>query len=211
MELVAEDVGKLLLSILIGSLIGAEREYRDKSAGFRTLIFICVGATLFTMFSIKMANDSDPARIAAQIVSGVGFLGAGAILRDQRRIVGLTTAAMIWLTAALGMGVGSGNYLLAGVSAVILLVVMSFFPYVEQWIDSLSGTEHYEIVCAHIPGRYEELLALAQADGLRVINSKCNKDNKNLIIHLVLRGSPKRQAALSAHLLADPNIQEFRH
>ena len=77
MELVAEDVGKLLLSILIGSLIGAEREYRDKSAGFRTLIFICVGATLFTMFSIKMANDSDPARIAAQIVSGVGFLGAG--------------------------------------------------------------------------------------------------------------------------------------
>jgi putative Mg2+ transporter-C (MgtC) family protein len=211
MELIGEDIGKLVLAIIIGGVIGAEREYRDKSAGFRTLVFICVGATLFTMFSLKMANDSDPARIAAQIVSGVGFLGAGAILRDQRRVVGLTTAAMIWLTAGLGMGIGSGNYLLSAAAAGMLLVVMWIFPFAEQWIDSRSGTEHYEVTCAHTPGRYEELLARVQAAQLKVISSKCNKSNKNLIITLVLRGSPNRHAALAAQLLDDPTILEFRH
>lgn len=211
MELIAEDVGKLLLAIVIGGVIGAEREYRDKSAGFRTLVFICVGATLFTMFSIKIALDKDPGRIAAQIVSGVGFLGAGAILRDQRRIVGLTTAAMIWLTAGLGMGIGSGNYLIAGAAAVMIMVVMWIFPYVEHWIDNRSGTEHYEVICAHTPGRYGEILNRVQAAQLTIISSKCNKSSKNLIISLVLRGSPSNHAALSVDFLEDPTILEFRH
>jgi putative Mg2+ transporter-C (MgtC) family protein len=162
MELVADDIVKLGLAILIGGVIGAEREYRDKSAGFRTLIFICVGSTLFTMFSLKFAPNSDPARIADQIVSGVGFLGAGAILRDHGRVVGLTTAAMIWLAAALGMGVGSGNYLLASVGAGVSLVVLWAFPRVEHWIDNARHTDSYEVVCAHRPGRYDELLALAR-------------------------------------------------
>jgi len=78
MTMILEDVIKLLLAILIGGLIGAEREFRDKAAGFRTIIFICVGATLFTLFSLKLGGDEDPVRIAANIVSGVGFLGAGA-------------------------------------------------------------------------------------------------------------------------------------
>jgi putative Mg2+ transporter-C (MgtC) family protein len=211
MELVAEDIGKLILAVVIGSVIGAEREYRDKSAGFRTLVFICVGATLFTMFSLKIDPDSNPARIAAQIVSGVGFLGAGAILRDHRRIVGLTTAAMIWLTAALGMGIGSGHYLLSGAGAVMVLIVLWIFPYIEEWIDSMSGTEHYEVTCAQTPERYEQLLAQAQAAQLQLISSKCSKANKNLIIHMVLKGSPKRQAALADYLLNDPDILEFRH
>src|SRR5688572_24423648 len=137
MDLVAEDILKLVIAIGIGSVIGAEREYRDKSAGFRTLVFICVGSTLFTMLSLKIATDSDPARIAAQIVTGVGFLGAGTILRERGQIAGLTTAAMIWLTAALGMGVGSGNYLLSSVGTVIVLIVLWVFPFLEHRIDNL--------------------------------------------------------------------------
>lgn len=211
MELVGEDVFKIVLAILVGGVIGAEREYQDKSAGFRTLIFICVGATLFTMFSAKIANNSDPARIAAQIVSGVGFLGAGAILRDHGRVVGLTTAAMIWLVAALGMGIGSGHYLLSSIGAGIILVVLLIFPRVEQWIDSMSGTERYEIVSTHTPGRYEELLSLAHEKGLEIISSKCGKTHEHLVVTLVLRGSPSKQASLSTHLLNDPHIKEFRH
>ena len=118
---------------------------------------------------------------------------------------------MIWLTAALGMGIGSGNYVLSAAAAGMILVVMWVFPYAEQWIDSLSGTEQYEIVCAHTPGKYEELLTRAQAAQLKVITSKCNKANKNLIISLLLQGSPARHAALSAQLLDDPAILEFRH
>lgn len=211
MDFVAEDLLKLVLAVTIGSIIGAEREYRDKSAGFRTLVLICMGSTLFTMLSLKIANNSDPARIAAQIVTGVGFLGAGAILRDGVKVAGLTTAAMIWLVAALGMGVGSGNYALAGVGAALVLFVMWIFPRWEHQIDSMSGTEQYEIVCANTPGRYEELLNHVKATGLQIISSKCNKANENIIITLLLQGSPESQAGLAAHLLQDPAIKEFRH
>jgi putative Mg2+ transporter-C (MgtC) family protein len=211
MELVAEDLLKLALAVIVGGLIGAEREYRDKSAGFRTLTFICVGSALFTMFSIKIANNSDPARIAAQIVTGVGFLGAGAILRERGRIVGLTTAAMIWLAAALGMGVGSGNYVLTLVGTGAVLIVVWIFPPIEHWIDSKHHTEYYEVVCTYAPGRYEELLTRAHETRLKVINSKYSKVNENIVITLELRGSPHNQAALAAYLLDDPNVKEFRH
>ncbi len=211
MELISEDVVKIVFAIVVGGVIGAEREYQDKSAGFRTIIFICVGSTLFTMFSIKIANNSDPGRIAAQIVSGVGFLGAGAILRDHGRVVGLTTAAMIWLAAALGMGIGSGNYVLSGVGGVVAMIVLWIFPPIEQWIDSMRGTERYEIVTTHSPGRYEELLTLAHEKGLKIMSSKCNKVNDHIVVTMVLRGSPSNQAALSTHLLNDPGVKEFRH
>ncbi len=108
MTLLWEDVARLLFAVLVGGLIGAEREYRDKVAGFRTIIFICLGATLFTLFSVKLGGAGDPARIAANIVSGVGFLGAGAILRSGERVTGLTTAASIWTTAAIGLAAGRG-------------------------------------------------------------------------------------------------------
>ena len=87
---------KLGAALLVGGLVGAEREYRDKAAGFRTIIFITVGATLFTMFSTVIAGEeNDPARIASNIVTGIGFLGAGAIMRESGRVAGLTTAATI--------------------------------------------------------------------------------------------------------------------
>lgn len=211
MELVLEDIFKLLLAIVIGGVIGAEREYRDKSAGFRTLIFICVGSTLFTMFSLKIADNSDPARIAAQIVSGVGFLGAGAILRDGSRIIGLTTAAMIWLSAALGMGVGSGHYVLASIGAVVALIVLWAFPIFEHKIDNIRHTEYYEIVCPHTPGKYEELLGFVRDARLDIIASKRNKAGENMIISWVLRGGPKGHDELAAKLFDHPDVQEFRH
>jgi putative Mg2+ transporter-C (MgtC) family protein len=211
MDLVLEDVFKLVLAIVIGGVIGAEREYRDKSAGFRTLIFICVGSTLFTMFSLKIADNSDPARIAAQIVSGVGFLGAGAILRDGSRIVGLTTAAMIWLSAALGMGVGSGHYVLAGVGAVVALIVLWAFPIFEHWIDNIRHTEYYEIVCSFTPGRYEELITIVRQAELQVIASKRSKIGDNMLITWVLRGSPRGHTELAAHFFDHPDVKEFRH
>ncbi len=211
MELVTEDIIKLVLAVVIGGVIGAEREYRDKSAGFRTLIFICVGSTLFTMFSLKFATNSDPARIAAQIVTGVGFLGAGAILRDHTRVVGLTTAAMIWLVAALGMGIGSGHYLLTGVATGVTLVVLWVFLRFEHWIDNARHTDLYEVVCAHTPGRYEELLTLVKQARLQVITSKRSKVNENMIVTWVLRGTPGAHAVLSAHLLDDSSIKEFHH
>ncbi len=101
----------ILVSVVCGALVGLERERAEKPAGLRTVIMICVGATIFTQVSMLMATGpmSDPARIAAQIVSGIGFLGAGAIIRSHGTIVGLTTGATIWAIAAVGMTIGSGH------------------------------------------------------------------------------------------------------
>src|ERR1041384_3799235 len=100
---------KLGMAVLVGGLIGSERELRVKAAGFRTIILITVGSALFTIFSISIDPDHNRTTIAGNIVQGIGFLGAGAIIREGGRVGGLTTAATIWLSAALGMGIGAGE------------------------------------------------------------------------------------------------------
>jgi putative Mg2+ transporter-C (MgtC) family protein len=109
MDILTENVIKIGIAILIGGIIGAERESRDKAAGFRTIILITVGSALFTIFSASMDRGFTRTRMAANIVTGIGFLGAGAIVREHGRIGGLTTAATIWLSAALGMGIGAAS------------------------------------------------------------------------------------------------------
>ena len=106
---------KLFLSVVIGGAIGAEREYRSKSAGFRTMTLICLGATLFTIFSQYIGAGGNPDRIASNIVTGIGFVGAGVIFKGDSfgKVNGVTTAAMIWVTAALGMGIGGGYLLIS--------------------------------------------------------------------------------------------------
>lgn len=133
-----DDFLKILMAIAVGGAIGLEREYRDKAAGFRTLIFICLGSTLFTIFSVDLGvGDGDPSRVASNIVTGVGFLGAGAIIQDRGRVLGMTTAATIWLVSALGIGIGVGEYALVGTVTGLTLVVLFLFPPIERWIDEL--------------------------------------------------------------------------
>ena len=118
------DILTLLYAALLGGLLGLERQMHEKAAGFRTIILITVGATLFTMFSKRLAGPDESARIASNIVVGVGFLGAGVILRQEARITGLTTAATIWFAAAVGMGVAGGYLWLSGAATAIALVVL---------------------------------------------------------------------------------------
>lgn len=133
-----ELVKRLLLAALIGGVLGFEREIRQKSAGLRTNILIALGAAVFTVLSIEMAAgwNADPARIAAQVITGVGFLGAGAIMRtDRGAIHGLTTAATVWVNASLGMAAGAGHYRLAIIGALITAVVLLGLPPIERRID----------------------------------------------------------------------------
>ncbi|NWF81999.1 MAG: MgtC/SapB family protein [Chloroflexi bacterium] len=121
---------RLVVAALLGALVGAEREYSGHAAGLRTNILVAVGACLLTILSIYgFPNDGaqggrDPGRVAAQIVSGIGFLGAGAVFRDEDRVRGLTTAATVWLVAAIGMAVGVGAGFLAALTTVFTLVVL---------------------------------------------------------------------------------------
>src|ERR1051326_137039 len=106
---------RLILAAIFGGIIGLEREVRDKPAGLRTNILICVGSALFMSLSTRVAQllGGDPTRIAAQIISGIGFLGAGAVLHSHGFVLGLTTAATIWVVAGVGMALGSGMYVVA--------------------------------------------------------------------------------------------------
>lgn len=126
---------KLGLALAIGTIIGAEREYKNKSAGLRTLILICLGSTLFTMISYTLGAESETGRIASNIVTGIGFLGAGAIMREGLTVTGLTTASSIWVTAALGMSVGAGQYALALSGTVIVLVVLTLFGFIQPVLE----------------------------------------------------------------------------
>ncbi|OLC00434.1 MAG: hypothetical protein AUH30_02585 [Candidatus Rokubacteria bacterium 13_1_40CM_68_15] len=208
--LLPDDLVKILLAVLVGGVIGVERELRDKAAGLRTLIFISVGATLFTLFSEKLAGDSDPTRIAANIVSGVGFLGAGVILRDRGRVIGLTTAATIWLVAALGMGLAGGQYALVLIVTGITLLVLWGFPAVERWIGNIRDERTYEVVYGLKPDKHHALDQLFRDSGLRIIRQRRSKAGSRLVSTWRVTGSPASHEQLIQQMLADPDIEEFR-
>ena len=209
MMILLDDVVKLLLAILVGGLIGAEREFRDKAAGFRTIILICVGATLFTIFSTKIGGADDPVRIAANIVSGIGFLGAGAILRGEERVVGLTTASTIWLTAALGIGIGGGHYLLSSAAAVIILIVLWVFPIAEGWI--IRETQRtYHVVCSMDHQKLAQLEDMFRQCGLRTKGQK-QKRGDEMICTWEAFGPPKNHDRLAEMFFDDADVKEFRY
>jgi putative Mg2+ transporter-C (MgtC) family protein len=129
---------KILLAAMLGGIIGLERELSHKEAGLRTNILIAIGSTLITVLSFKIAalsKTADPARLAAQIVSGIGFLGAGAIIQARFAVHGLTTAATIWTVAAIGIAVGSGFYMLAFVVAILVVLVLTVFKFLLAHIE----------------------------------------------------------------------------
>jgi putative Mg2+ transporter-C (MgtC) family protein len=131
---------KLIVSIAIGAILGGEREYRNKSAGIRTIILICLGSTLFTILSEKIGDVTGASRVAANIVTGIGFLGAGAIMREGLSISGMTTASTIWVAAALGMAVGAGEFALAFYSMAIAFIVLTVFTHVQKMLLKLKRT-----------------------------------------------------------------------
>jgi putative Mg2+ transporter-C (MgtC) family protein len=131
---------RLLLAAGLGAVIGLEREYRRKPAGLRTNILIAIGSALFTILSISMtASTGDQSRVAGQIVTGIGFLGGGAILRNRDTVHGMTTAATIWVNAAIGIACGIGQYELATVTTALTLVVLVVLPPIETYFERRAG------------------------------------------------------------------------
>ncbi len=205
-----EDVLKVVLAIIAGGLIGIEREFRDKAAGFRTLIVICVGATLFTMWSSPLAGQTDP-RIAAGVVAGVGFLGAGVILREQGQVTGLTTASLIWLAAAVGMGIGGGFYLLSGVVVFLVLVVLWLFPLAEDVVKHIQDERTYEVVCHFGSPKCAEVEALFRASGQRVKRVHQVRSGDTLTTTWQVSGLPRTHDDVAQRLLADTELLEVRY
>jgi putative Mg2+ transporter-C (MgtC) family protein len=187
---------KLGLATLLGGVIGLERELSGKPAGLRTNILICIGATLFTVVSIHMIplgqeGRLDASRIPAQIVSGVGFIGAGAILHARGSVTGLTSAATIWVVAAIGVALGTSAYIEAVGTALLVMLVLWGLRSVERLVARQSAKSHVFVHARPEASAPEEIEALMRRSGLDVDRFVIRKENVDLVLELELRG-PKR-------------------
>jgi putative Mg2+ transporter-C (MgtC) family protein len=207
MEFVAEDFLKLMLSFVLGAIIGTEREYRSKSAGLRTLILISVGSTLFTIISTKTGPDAG--RIAANIVTGIGFLGAGIIFREDNRVVGLTTAAIVWVTAALGMGIGVGLYTLSIASFVIAGLSLVILTPVQKLIRKKSQIRNYQVMCVYQRKTLKNYEDLFHQHDLKILRGEQSRSGSHITGSWSLQGAGQAHEKLTEYLLNDQDILEF--
>ena len=190
---------QLALAAALGGAIGLERELKGKPAGLRTNILICVGAALFTHLSVHIGGPANPDRIAAQLLSGVGFIGAGTILHMRGSVTGLTSAATIWVVSAIGMAAGSALYVEALITTALVMVVLAGLGWAERAVGRHAIGSHLTIHARPEPDPVEELRDLVERTGLEIVRTECRRQDIDLVIELDLRG-PKRlhEQALAA-------------
>lgn len=208
MEFYSEEIIKLLISFAAGAVIGFEREYRSKPAGLRTLILISLGSTLFTIISIRIGGD--PSRMAANVITGIGFLGGGIIFREADRVVGTTTAATIWVTSAIGVCIGSGHYDLTVVCFVLLLFSLIAMNIIEKrFINIRHQARNYRIESIYHHKMLKHYEQLFRDYGLKVNRGKQSRSGDKISGSWMLEGSEKEHEKLTKHLLNDPEIIEL--
>jgi putative Mg2+ transporter-C (MgtC) family protein len=199
---------RLFLSFLIGSAIGVEREYRSKAAGLRTMIVICLGSTLFTEISIRVGGGS-PDRIASNIITGIGFLGAGVIFKDGLSINGITTATTIWIAAALGMAVGAGEYGIAIAGSLIVLIVLTAFEKAKMLISRWHQTRSYRIVFCD-DGHFKlELQKTFSQLQLTYIQDRDLKDETTITLAYEVSGRELKLNQLNDYLKQDTRVKSY--
>ena len=203
-----EDLISIAVAILCGSIIGFEREYNNKAAGFRTIILICLGSTIFTIVS-KHGSGSDD-RIAANIITGIGFIGAGVIFKDKLSVLGLTTAAVIWTTAGIGMATGIGYHFLAICLTFFTVIVLSLFGKVEYLIDLLPHSKtlsltFYTTDLAQV-NAVEDMLSKLKVKSKRLL---MNKSEGQLFVNLKVSGSHKQFVLVNEELVKMESIKDY--
>lgn len=191
---VYEIIFKLALACILGALIGLERESLNRPAGLRTYTLVCVGSTLAMIVSIDIymqyyqTVNADPGRIAAQVVSGIGFLGAGTIMREGASVRGLTTAAGLWVVACIGLAVGAGLYIPAVVTTILILFVLIYFVRFEQFFTGLREYKGLVIVVEDRPGQVGNIGSILGDMGVLIKNIQLNhvEDEDNLEVELLI-------------------------
>ncbi len=201
-------VTRLIFALLIGVVIGAEREYHNKSAGLRTLTLICLGSTLFTLVSILLSNGTTD-RIASNIVTGIGFIGAGVIFKSDKGVNGITTAASIWITAALGMAIGAGLYVIAAIGCIIVFMILSVFTWVEKLVDNMNQEHEYKIVTSYQPDVFIPYERMMKENGLKFKRDKSTKIENDITGNWKVNGSKKNHERFIKTMLQDNSIKKF--
>ena len=199
------DLLKVGLAVVCGGILGFERQYKNKTAGFRTIILICLGSAIFTMVAQHAGQVAN-----LNIVTGVGFIGAGVIFKDNIEVTGLTTAAVIWASAAIGMADGSGNYMLAFLSTVVILAVLLILSILEQYIAKVHHDKLF--VIEFIDGDFKNLDRVRQliiSHHLKFNTVKVSKKDGCLQTAIWVTGHKLNLLRLDEVLMTIPEIRSF--
>jgi putative Mg2+ transporter-C (MgtC) family protein len=177
---------RIVLSFLAGALIGLERKIRQQPIGMRTVVLISVSSTLLMILSLEMSTKGtgDPGRIAAQVVSGIGFLGGGAILRQGLNIKGLTSAAIIWASAAIGLAIGAGLYIVSFLALAVCIASLIFLDKFEMKYFPAERTKHLELVFKNNRLDFKALHAVIESHGLIILNMDTGKVMSEKILRI---------------------------
>lgn len=201
---------KVFLALVLGGALGLERQYHDKPAGFATNCLICLGAMLFTVLSEFMSlQDGDPGRIAAQVVTGVGFIGAGSILRDGNKISGLTTAAGVWLVAAIGMAVGYGQYFWASVCAAAILVVQLGVRKTLTLMEFVKRYDTFYVTCDPSWKVVDKIIHQIEAQNVTILKSEVSKQDNRFHVSLVATFTGHDFQNITKELLEMPEVHSL--
>lgn len=182
---------RVLVGAVLGAVVGLERERHDQPAGLRTHMILVIGATLAMVLSVNLGflfarpgTPADPARLAAQVISGIGFLGAGAILRYGFNVKGLTTAASLWTMAIVGMTLGAGYYLIAVVTTLIILIVLALLDIIEKRFLRVSSSRYITVEAVFKKGVVKSVRYIVKEFSDHVVSYTLQKSVKNKRIRI---------------------------
>lgn len=198
----------LLCAAAIGAVIGLEREYKNKTAGLRTMIMVSIASCLFTILSRQIGEVSDD-RIAANILTGLGFLCAGVIFKDENRISGITTATTIWMVAALGMAIGAGYIALGLYGTILVLLILSLLTYLEKMVEEFNLIRDYKMICHYEQGLSHYYEQLFKQYGLKAKHVLQVLKSDEIILHWNISGKRQRHDLLVEELSQDPRIKRL--
>jgi putative Mg2+ transporter-C (MgtC) family protein len=186
---------KVVLAALLGGIVGMERELAHKEAGLRTMILIAMGSSLITILSFAfpaISGGGDPARLAAQIVTGIGFLGAGAIIQARMAVHGLTTAASIWTVSAIGIAVGCGYYLFSLLVTLLVLLVLAVFRMLAVFLEKQKQVFVYQIAFADRTATFFDIKKVLTELNIQPSQSKLSKSRNGYELELIFSTSPNK-------------------
>jgi len=193
-----EQVIQIFAALLAGAMLGLEREYHSKPAGFRTMILICVSSCLFSILSVAIGSSD---RIASNIVTGIGFIGAGVVFKEGATVKGITSAAIIWMSAAVGMSIGLRHYVLSAVVLLLVLLVMIALSKFERLFDQLHQMKTYEIHFTSTNYSIEELEKEMKNINIDFVRNKTGKQNSIVNIEYDIKVNRKKNREIIDNFL----------
>lgn len=202
-----EHILQILAALAAGAILGLEREYHSKPAGFRTMILISVSSCLFTILSVSLSGSD---HIAANIVTGIGFIGAGVVFKEGATVRGITSAAVIWMAAAVGMCIGLQHFILAAFVVVLVLLVMITLSKLEAIFDNLHQIKIYEIYFDASDYSIEALEKEFNSMQIHFTRSKISKhDHNQVCVEYSIEISPKKGKRIDTFLITNNHITRF--